>query len=116
MNRNRNRNRNRARRTRERTPEPVDLLAPVRAKFARLSEVRAQLEQMKGLYREHDELLEDLQQYFIERTESGWVIKDQFILGTKAYRLVPSFFSSSKNRVVAKSWKSSASSAFTIEG
>lgn len=105
---------NRARRTR--TPPPVDLLAPVREKFARLNEVRAQLESMKNLYREQDDLLEDLQQYFIKKTDAGWEIKDQFILGDKVYRLVPSFFSSSKNKVVAKAWKSSASATLTIEG
>ena len=105
---------NRARRNR--TPPPVDLLAPVRAKFSRLNEVRTKLEAMKDLYREHDELLENLQQYFIKKTDTGWELKDQFVLGDKTYRLVPTFFSSSKNRVVAKAWKSSASSTFTIEG
>lgn len=97
-------------------PAPVDLLDPIRVKFSRLAEIRATLASLKALYEEHDRLQEELLPSFITRTATGFEIKNQITVGNNTYRLHPAFFDVSKNKFVAKTWKSAASPTMIIEG
>ena len=94
----------------------VDPLQAIRDKFARLVELQQQIETVKELYKEKDALIEELSPCFIRRTDTGWDIKSQITLGSKVYRLHPSFFDASKNKVVAKTFKAAFSPTMVIEG
>lgn len=97
-------------------PTPVDPLDAVKAKFTRLSELQTSIAAAKLLYSEYDQLLEELVPCFVTKTETGFVIKSQITIGDKVYRLHPSFFDVTKNKVVAKKWKSAAFPTMMIEG
>jgi len=97
-------------------PAPVDPLEAIRAKFTRLSELQTQIAATKALYEEHDRLLEELVPSFVTKTDTGYTIVNQITIGSRVYRLHPAFFDVTKNRVVAKKWKSAAFPTMTIEG
>jgi hypothetical protein len=107
---------NRLRRTVNMAAAPTDPLEPIRAKFSRLTELRRQIEEAKQLHKEYDALLEELVPSFVTRTATGWDVKSQITIGDRVYRLHPSFFNTARNKVIAKTWKSSAFPTMVIEG
>jgi hypothetical protein len=96
-------------------PAPVDPLQEIKEKFTRLTEMRASIEQAKGLYKAYDLLLEELLPCFITKTDTGFVVKNQIIVGDKTYRLHPTFFDVAKNKVVAKQFKTAFYPTMVIE-
>ena len=107
---------NRLRRTVHVPTAPADPLDPIKAKFARLAELRTHIEQAKELYKAYDVLLEELLPCFISKTDTGFTIKNQIVIGDKTYRLHPSFFDVAKNKVVAKQFKAAFHPTMVIEG
>jgi hypothetical protein len=110
-----------ARNARRRTPAtPVaptvaQMGAAIKAKFDRLEAVRAQIASLKGLYAQHDALMTELLELFIEKTPDQFVVRRAITIGNKTYRFSPSFYDDEKNQLKAKSWKSSAFPSGTIE-
>lgn len=95
---------------------PVDPLQVIKDKFTRLTEMRIHIEQAKQLYKAYDELLEELLPCFVTKTDTGFTIKNQIVIGDKTYRLHPSFFDVAKNKVVAKQFKAAFHPTMVIEG
>jgi len=94
---------------------PVDPLDPIKAKFARLAELRGHIEAAKHLYQEHDRLVEELLPMFITKTAEKFEVKRQITLGDKVFRLVPYFYDQEKDKIKVKQWKSTAFTTMTIE-
>jgi len=106
-----------SRNSRNRAPtSPTDPLAAIRAKFARLRQIRTELEVLKQKYREHDTLVAELLPLFVSRENGRWIINEQFSLGTEVHTLVPYFFDQRKGVITVKQWKSTAFPAFTVDG
>jgi hypothetical protein len=110
-----NSRRPRGRREAVREVPVTDQLAIIRQKFTRLQEVRAQLDQARNLYREHDAVMEELLPMFIQQTPTGWIINREITIGTQTYRFNPYFYDTRRNKVVAKVWKSTAFETGSIE-
>jgi len=110
------RNRNRHRTQGQPTPVPTNPLEAVQARFARLAQVRAQIEQAKALYHEHDAIVAELLPLFVEKTSEAFTFKRKVTIGNKTYTLVPYFYNAEKDKIVVKQWKSSAFPTITIEG
>ena len=92
-------------------PAPAPVENPVQAienKLARIKEIRATLNSMKGLYAEHDALVQDVLPLFITKTTDGFVVRTTVQLGTTTATFSPSFYDEKKACLVAKSWKSTA--------
>ena len=110
MNRSRNRNRNR-------TPiaQPTDPLAALKAKFARLSQIKHQMTAAKALYVEHDAIVKDLLPMFVSIQEGQYVIQKRITIGTESHTLVPFFYDAQRGGLKVKNWKSTAMETFTID-
>jgi|WetSurMetagenome_2_1015567.scaffolds.fasta_scaffold607536_2 hypothetical protein len=96
-------------------PTVSDALANIAGKFQRLSELRQRINELKGLYQEHDALQSELLSLFVQKTDSQFVIARQFTVGGRTYRLTPFFYDQAKGTLLAKRWKSTAHETFTIE-
>jgi hypothetical protein len=94
---------------------PVDPLQVIREKFARLSEMGTHIAAAKELYKAHDALVEELLPCFITITDTEFIVKRQITVGSKTYRLHPSFFDVAKNKAVAKQFKAAFHPTMTIE-
>jgi hypothetical protein len=97
------------------TPTAVDMFADVKAKFAKLKEVRAKIATMKALYQEHDALMTELLPLFITRTDTQFTIQREITIGTEKHKLSPHFYDEKKGLVPAKQWKSTAFEFASIE-
>lgn len=93
----------------------TDQLEAVRRKFTRLRELDDRINELRGVYRERDALMEELLPTFIQTTATQFVINREVTIGTQTYRFTPSFFNTSRGQVVAKSWKSCAFETGSIE-
>ena len=94
--------------------QPQDPLASIKAKFKRVKELRAEIQGVKKLYIEHDQLMTELLPLFIKVEPDRFTIARQVSLGTESYRLVPYFFDE-KRGLVAKVWKSTPFESAVIE-
>jgi hypothetical protein len=97
------------------TPTATDQFAAVKAKFAKLKEIREKIATMKALYQEHDALMTELLPLFITKTDSQFIISREITVGTEVHKLAPHFYDEKKGIVLAKQWKSSAFETATIE-
>jgi len=93
----------------------VNPFATLSAKLKRIKELRAELNKVKVLYQEHDQLMSEVLPAFIEVQADKFVIAREIKLGSKTYRLSPHFFDEKKGLVVPKVWKSTAFESATIE-
>jgi len=92
-------------------PAPEVVENPIQVienKLARIKEIRATLNSLKGLYAEHDALVQDVLPLFITKTNDGFMIRTTVQLGTTMATFSPSFYDEKKACLVAKSWKSTA--------
>lgn len=96
-------------------PTAVDQFAFVKAKFAKLKEIREKIATMKALYQEHDALMTELLPLFITKTDSQFIINREITVGTEKHKLSPHFYDEKKGIVLAKQWKSSAFETASIE-
>jgi len=90
-------------------------LAAVRGKFARLRQLRAELEAIRTKYAEHDALVRELLPLFITTDADGFRVNKRVTIGSEVHTLVPYFFDERKGILVVKQWKSTACPTFTIE-
>jgi len=96
-------------------PTAVDQFASIKAKFAKLKEIREKLATMKALYQEHDALMTELLPLFITKTDSQFIINKEITVGTEKHSLKVNFYDEKKATLLAKSWKSSAFETGYIE-
>lgn len=98
-----------------RSNRPVDQMTQIQTKFARLAELRRQIEANKAIYEEHDRLMLELLPLFVERNSDNteFRVKREIQIGTRRYRYTPAFLKG--DELVAMSWKSVASSSGRIE-
>lgn len=90
-------------------------LAAIRAKFTRLNQLRSQLNGVKALYTEHDQLVEELLPLFIEIRDNEFLVHREITLGNKKYRFNPFFYDETKGKLRANQWKSVAFKSGTVE-
>lgn len=84
-------------------------------KLERIQEIKKQLNSMKTLHQEHDQLLKEVLPLFIETTPDSFSIRRRVTLGGKTFRLTPNFFDEKKAEHQSKVWKSTAFETFFIE-
>jgi hypothetical protein len=96
-------------------PTATDQFASIKAKFAKLKEVREKIATMKALYQEHDALMTELLPLFITKTDSQFIIQREITIGTEKHKLAPHFYDEKKGIVPAKQWKSTAFEFASIE-
>lgn len=90
-------------------------LSNIKDKFARLTELRKEIQAAKNLYAEHDALVNELLPLFIEQDDDQFIIQREIKIGTKKYRFNPFFYDEKKAKLVSKVWKSTAFESGTIE-
>lgn len=93
----------------------TNALSLIQTRFARLKEVRAELNKLKSLYVEHDAIVEELLPLFIQVHPDKFVVSREINLNNKTYRLEPYFYDVQKSKLVSKVWKSTAFSVGSIE-
>jgi hypothetical protein len=93
----------------------AQLEAAINAKFDRLEALRAQIAGLKGLYAQHDALMGELLEMFIQKTPDQFIVKRSLTIGNKTYHFSPSFYDEQKNQIKSKVWKSAAFPSGTIE-
>jgi len=94
---------------------PVDQLTVMQNKFAALKGLRDQINAMKDLYRQHDELMSELLPLFIRVEPDKFTVQREITLGTQKYRFCPFFYDTKKGKLLSKIWKSTAHESGTIE-
>jgi hypothetical protein len=90
-------------------------LEMVKSKFIRLKKLQAQISEVKTLYAQHDEIMNDLLPLFVTVRHDTISIRRELKIGTKTYRLNPHFYDTKKGRIVSSVWKSTACKTATIE-
>jgi len=95
-------------------PVFADPLIAIKARFQRLHALRAEIARLKGLYKEHDTVMQELMPMFIQVQADKFIIAREITLGTEKYRFTPYFYDA-KDGLKAKVWKSSAFEVGTIE-
>jgi len=90
-------------------------LEMIKSKFIRLKKLQTQISEVKTLYVQHDEIMNDLLPLFITVRANTISIRREIKIGAKTYRLNPHFYDTKKGRVVASVWKSTACKTATIE-
>jgi len=104
------------RRHRQQQPTAVQLEQAIRAKFDRLAQLQTQIANAKTLYAEHDALVEELMPMFITRNSDGsFSVAVNKVIGNRTFRLNPTFFNAEKNKLMAKTWRSTATPTISIE-
>lgn len=95
---------------------PFDL---TQTKFDRLAEVNRELNRMRTLLKEREDLTRELMGLFINQTPTGFDVKQEISLatsqGVKIHRLTPNFYDQAKHQFRPTSWKSTAQETATIE-
>ena len=89
--------------------------ATIKAKFARLKAVKAEIGKIKALFHEHDLLMEQLLPLAIEVTPDQIIINRSYTIGSETHRFTPSFLDEVKGILVSKNWKSVCTSAFSVD-
>jgi succinyl-CoA synthetase beta subunit len=108
--------RNRIRNARRITePTVTDQFTAIKAKFSRLAELRARINELKIIYAEYDALLTELLPLFITKTDTQFIIDRGITIGNERHQFTPHFFDPKKDMVLAKQWKSTAFETGTIE-
>jgi len=87
---------------------PVNPVAELEKKLARIKELREQINKMHAVYTEHDSLVEDVLPLFITKTPEGFLVRTSVQLGGTTVQFSPAFYDEKKAKLVAKSWKSVA--------
>lgn len=90
-------------------------LKGIEAKFSRLKELRLEINKVKALYTEHDQIMEELLPLFTEVTPDTFIIRREVTIGTIKHRFIPFFYDEKKGRLNAKVWKSTAHEAGHVE-
>lgn len=98
-----------------RTPTVADAMQAIGTKFARLTELKQEINRLKTLYQEHDALVSELIPLFVQKTDSQFVIARSVTVGNRTYRLTPFFYDEAKGTILSKRWKSAAHETFSIE-
>lgn len=97
------------------SPNPINQLTGIQAKFKELKAVRAKLSGMHDLYVKHDQLMKELMPLFITTEADKFTIAREITIGSTKYRYNPSFWDEAKAELKAKRWKSAAFPSGTIE-
>lgn len=90
------------------TPSVSTSLTSINDKFKKLKELREQIQSLKTLYAQHDNLMAELLPLFISVEDDRFVIAREIKIGTKKHRFTPFFYDEKKAQLTAKVWKSTA--------
>ena len=96
-------------------PSATLSLADIKAKFARLKEIRTQLEVVTSTLRaESDRITEEMLPLFFEVQADRIIIHREIGVGTEKIRFTPYFYDEKKGKVLSKAWKSTCFPTGTI--
>lgn len=87
----------------------------VQKKLEQLKTLRKKIEGLKVLYAQHDALMNEVLQEFIEITPERIVFHREIQVGTKKYRIIPFFYDPKKGQIKTKIWKSTAFETASLE-
>jgi len=93
---------------------PNDPYADLHRKLRRIMKLRQKINGAKGLYLEHDRLMEEVLPYFIRTEHDRFVVLRVLNLSGHNYRVAPFFYDEQRGQLRAKTWKATAHETFTI--